>query len=598
MNNDSRSQAFGAFVRCTRALVAGALLFVAGTAPAFANAGVGLQVVFPPTVTVGQTNVAANIDIQNTSTPDTLTITLNTITLVPSCGAYSIITCTQLDPGVLFIDNPATGRAGTACAGVSFTTAPTGQPDGSYSFTPATTILLGTPGSATDKCIIDFTFDVLKAPTQDASVNPGVQTLPSALVTGTASDTSLAAGFGTAFFVTINKASPTISTTASPAVVAGGSIFDTATLAGGSNPTGTITFNLYGPNDATCAGPVIFTTNTTVAGNNSYTSASFVANLVGTYRWIASYSGDANNNAVVGLCNDANESVVVTADSPSLTTVSSAAINLGGTVTDTATLLNGTLSTGTITFTLYGPNDATCAGAPVFTSSPVTVNGNGSYVSTPAYAPTAIGTYRWIASYSGDGNNNPIAGLCGDANESVVVSQATPAIVTIASVGGVIGISVTDNATLSGGFSPTGNIVFQLFGPSATVVCNAGNLVFTSSPIAVSGNGSYGPSNAFAPTVAGTYRWIATYSGDPNNVGVAGVCGATGETVTISRATPSIVTVAPTGGAIGTTLTDTATVSGGSSPTGTVTFRLYGPNDASCSGVVIFTSTNALTAGS
>src|SRR5574341_539600 len=38
-----------------------------------------------------------------------------------------------------------------------------------------------------------------------------------------------------------------------PIVVGSGTISDTATLAGGYNPTGTITFNLYGPNDASCA---------------------------------------------------------------------------------------------------------------------------------------------------------------------------------------------------------------------------------------------------------------------------------------------------------------------------------------------------------
>jgi hypothetical protein len=598
MNHVRRPNAFGATVRSLRALLAGAALFVAGTAPAFANAGMGIQVVFPPSVTVGQTNVAANIDIQNTSTPDTLTIQLDTYKLVPACGGYSIITCSLVDPGVFAIDSPALGRAGTACAGVSFLTALTGDPDGSYSFTPLTPVTLGTPGSATDKCIIDFTFDVLKAPTQDASGAAGLQTLPSALVTGTASDTSIAAGFGTAFFVTVSRASPTISTIASPAVVAGGNIFDTATLAGGDNPTGSITFTLYGPDDATCAGPVIFTNVKAVSGNGSYASDPFTANLVGTYRWIAAYSGDPNNNPVSGACNDANESVVVTADSPTMTTNASAAITLGGTVTDTATLLNGTLPTGSITFRLYGPDDATCANAPVFTSSAVAVNGNGSYVSAPAYQPTAIGTYRWIASYSGDANNNPIAGACNDANESVVVSQATPSIATTASAGGVIGVSVTDSATLSGGFAPTGSIVFRLYGPSATIVCDAGNLVFTSSPIAVTGNGSYGPSDAFTPTAPGTYRWIASYSGDTNNAAVAGACGDANETVMITRATPTIATTASTGGAIGTALSDTATVSGGSSPTGTVTFNLYGPNDATCSGAVIHTSTVALSGGS
>src|SRR3989442_15532330 len=52
--------------------------------------------------------------------------------------------------------------------------------------------------------------------------------------------------------VVVTKASPALSTTASGSVVAGGSVKDVAHLTLGTNPTGTITFTLYGPNDATC----------------------------------------------------------------------------------------------------------------------------------------------------------------------------------------------------------------------------------------------------------------------------------------------------------------------------------------------------------
>ena len=52
----------------------------------------------------------------------------------------------------------------------------------------------------------------------------------------------------------------------------------------------------------------------------------------------------------------------------------------------------------------------------------VTVAGNGSYGSTPAFTPTAAGTYRWIANYSGDANNNATANGCNAANENVVVT--------------------------------------------------------------------------------------------------------------------------------------------------------------------------------
>ncbi|MHB8448322.1 MAG: ice-binding family protein [Rudaea sp.] len=105
----------------------------------------------------------------------------------------------------------------------------------------------------------------------------------------------------------------TLTTQASPAVPLGGLIHDTATLSGGVAPTGTITFQLFGPNDASCTATPAFTSTVTVAGNGSYSSAAFTPSSLGIYRWIATYSGDAANAASATACNDANESVTISA---------------------------------------------------------------------------------------------------------------------------------------------------------------------------------------------------------------------------------------------------------------------------------------------
>ena len=164
------------------------------------------------------------------------------------------------------------------------------------------------------------------------------------------------------------------------------------------------------------------------------------------------------------------------------------AIPLGaGTLSDFAFLSGGQAPSGTITFRLYGPNDATCTGAPVFTSA-VPVNGIGNANSAP-FTPTAAGVYRWVASYGGDVNNTPVAGACGDPNETVIVFPATPTIATTASGGGPIGTSVNDSATLAGGQAPTGTITFRLYGPN-DATCTAPP-AFTSAPVPVNGNGVY-----------------------------------------------------------------------------------------------------------
>lgn len=108
-------------------------------------------------------------------------------------------------------------------------------------------------------------------------------------------------------------AGTSLSTVASPSVALGGSISDTATLSGGAGtPQGTITFNLYGPDDSTCTGASIFTTTASIDGTGAYPSSSFTPTAIGTYRWIANYGGDSDNAATANACNAPNESVVVT----------------------------------------------------------------------------------------------------------------------------------------------------------------------------------------------------------------------------------------------------------------------------------------------
>src|SRR5256885_13048675 len=135
--------------------------------------------------------------------------------------------------------------------------------------------------------------------------------------------------------VVVTKASPSISTTASGSVAAGGSVSDTGHLTSGTNPSGTITFNLYGPDDATCGGAVIFSSTVPVSGNGDYSSASFTANVAGTYRWTASYSGDANNNTAVSSWNGPDESEVVAEASPANNTTASASVAAGGQISET-----------------------------------------------------------------------------------------------------------------------------------------------------------------------------------------------------------------------------------------------------------------------
>ena len=402
--------------------------------------------------------------------------------------------------------------------------------------------------------------------------------------------------------VVVAPATPTLATTASPDITLGaGSLTDSATVSGRSNPLAgaTIIFNLYGPNDATCADPPIFTSAPVaypVAGG-PVTSPAFTPTSAGTYRWRATYSGDANNNGVTGACNATNENVVVAPNTPTLATMASPDITLGaGSLTDSATV-SGRVNPqagATIVFRLYGPDDATCADPAVFTSAPVAYPVAGGPVTSPAYTPTAAGTYRWRATYSGDANNNGVTGACNAANENVVVAPATPTLATAASPDITLGAgSLTDSATVSGRSNPLAGatIVFRLYGPNDATCADPA--VFTSAPVAYPVAGGSVTSPAFTPTSAGTYRWRATYSGDANNTGVTGACNAANENVVVAPATPTLATTASPDITLGAgSLTDSATVSGRSNPLAgaTIVFNLYGPDDATCANPAIFTS--------
>ncbi|MEP7183981.1 MAG: hypothetical protein ABI886_17530, partial [Betaproteobacteria bacterium] len=395
--------------------------------------------------------------------------------------------------------------------------------------------------------------------------------------------------------VTITQTTPTIATTASAGGGLGTAVTDQATLALGFNPTGSIIFRLYGPNDATCVNAAVFVSNAiTVSGNGTYTSApGFTTVAAGTYRWRAFYSGDANNVAVAGACNDTGENVSIGQATPTIATTASATVKLGGTISDTAALGGGTSPTGTITFRLYGPNDATCVNPAVFTTTASVTSGNGNYTS-PAFTPTLVGTYRWIASYGGDANNASVNGNCNDANESVVVSQATPAIATTASATVKLGGTISDTATLSNGQGLTGTITFKLYGPNDATCANPA--IFTTTASVTSGNGSY-TSPTFTPAAVGTYRWIASYGGDAGNAAVSGACNDASESVVVTQSAPTIATTASAGGAVGTGVTDTATLANAVNATGSITFRLYGPNDATCANPPVYTSAPVVVSG-
>ena len=493
------------------------------------------------------------------------------------------------DPGVFQLSATGTGAAGTACAGTSFAINLIDPAQGKHQFVPNNPVVLPGAGST---CQINFTFNVLKVPTKDAQPGtPGVQTAQLGFADGYRSDGRCRRGHRISFVTVAPQTQPTMTTQATSTAAVGQPISDTATLAGGNAPTGNITFRAFGPADPTCANAPAFTSLPIgVNGNGAYNSGPFTPGASGTYRWTAVYSGDVPNAGVATACNDPNETTVVNSVTPVISTQATANAAVNGPISDTATLGGGVNPTGTITFRAFGPDDATCANPPPFTSAGIIVMGNGTY-NSGNFNPAAAGTYRWTATYSGDGNNAPVTSPCNAPNESSLVTQATPTITTQASPAVVVGGAITDTATLAGGINPSGNIVFTLFGPD-NATC-AGPAIFTSTK-AVTANGNY-TSDPFTVSAPGTYRWIGSYTGGNGNPPVTTACNDANESVQVAKRVPTLVTQASPNVQLGGAISDTATLSDGFNPTGTIVFNAFGPFDNNCAGVPAFTATKPVT---
>jgi hypothetical protein len=219
---------------------------------------------------------------------------------------------------------------------------------------------------------------------------------------------------------------------------------------------------------------------------------------------------------------------------PTVTTSATGA-TIGGSISDSATitgLVNPT-GAGSITFNAYAPNDPTCSGNPVFTTSVPGINGDGTYgpvsFSPTGTAPQTAGTYQWKAEFSGDANNSKTTAVCGDEGEQSVVNKQNSTVPTAQS------ILISDTAKVTGNNTPTGTVSFQLF---TSADCSSGK-VYDSGPVNLDSGGLATASDPNPLTANGTYSWLVTYSGDGNNVPATSSCGT--EQTSISGNSPGIL---------------------------------------------------------
>jgi hypothetical protein len=325
----------------------------------------------------------------------------------------------------------------------------------------------------------------------------------------------------------------------------GEKVYDTATVSGVPfTPSGTLTYYFYNT-----ASPVYGTTTpvssqaVTLTSTGAVPSAATTAALTaGSYAYIGVYSGDSNYTGAVGAVeplkiNQGPSSVATTIDNATTNQPLSGIQAFGTSAFDTATVTGAPFTlTGKVTYYFYNTATPVYGTTTPVSSQAVTLTSNGAIPNSSASGSLIAGGYAFVAVYGGDSNYQSSVGPV----EPLSIDRTTPAIST--TPGGPVIINtappLTDSATLSGGYSLTGTVTFYLFAPGVTPNSNNSNNVY-SDQVAVYGAGTYYTSQGnnaggYVATTAGTYQWVAVYSGDTNNYPATSPYGSEPETAVAS----------------------------------------------------------------
>jgi len=309
----------------------------------------------------------------------------------------------------------------------------------------------------------------------------------------------------------------------------------TLTVGGALTWSGTVAFSLCGPiATGTCniGGSAISSVGVNQSTPQPIVSSVATVTSAGRYCWRADFTSATTgvpNGTDDGSTTTPNpECFIVNPVTPTLTTQASGPVQLGGTISDTATLTGtanqpgtpvinpttaGGPAAGTITFTVFGPNNCTTV---AFGPTSVAVSGDGAYGSG-TFTPTAVGTYTFVASYSGDSpNTNPAPATgCPDTTgtETVLVTDTT-------SLATVQNWLPNDSATITsqGGSALNGAVTLTLYDNGT---CN-GNTLYTTGAMPISGASPQTASsnNTSVKVLASTtVSWKATYTSNDTNVG-------------------------------------------------------------------------------
>ena len=357
--------------------------------------------------------------------------------------------------------------------------------------------------------------------------------------------------------VVLTDAAVTTTTTLSSSAPTGSSfgqaVTFTATVApssGTGTPTGTVTFTI----DGTAQTPVPLQ----VVGGVDQASLPPISSLtIGQQTIGATYSGD--DNFATSTAQSSTQTVNPIATTTTLSSSAPSGSSFGQTVTFTATVApsSGTgTPTGTVTFTVDGT-----AQTPVS----LQVVGGVDQASLPPISSLTGGSHTIKATYSGD--NTFSSSTAQSLTQTVNLIAATIVLSSSAPDRSTFGQAVTFTATVapgSGTGTPTGSVTFTIDG-------------MAQAPISLQEVGVVVQASLSLTTLAGGNHTIAaSYSGDANFSGYANFDPSESSSVTQTvDAAASAIALSTTANSVaaGQSVTFLATVTGPSTPSGSVTFE-------------------------
>jgi hypothetical protein len=310
--------------------------------------------------------------------------------------------------------------------------------------------------------------------------------------------------------------------------VTGAAALDTASVSSPGSPGATVTYSWF--DNGACSGLAATAQTVTYDSGSVPASAATTALGAGTYSYLVAYSGDANYASAAGTCQQftvlpatAQVAGVVNDDATGLSWSGSEVTGASAQETGTVTGVAGFPPSGDVTYNFY--TNGSCS-SNATGSNQETLTGNGSAPADAASARLAAGSYSYQTTYSGDDNYVPRAGSC----EPFVVAKATTGLTSTVDDAGIdmawagtetTGASAQDTSTVTGvsGFTPTGSVTYLLYQSSDCTGTQIAHQVVTTNP-----NGTVPSSTASPGLPAGSYGYVADYSGDPNYVAQTGAC--------------------------------------------------------------------------